>query len=51
MVLKLNISYKKQLLELTLCLFYDNPSAGKIYKSLGFEEIGFWSLWKGKESQ
>lgn len=32
----------------TLCLFYDNPSAGKIYKNLGFEEIGLWNLWKSK---
>lgn len=30
----------------TLCLFYYNLEAGKIYKSLGFEDIGFWSLWK-----
>ncbi len=27
-----------------LCLFYDNPEAGKIYKRLGFEDIGFWSM-------
>lgn len=32
----------------TLCLFYDNPAAGKIYKNLGFEEIDLWNLWKGK---
>lgn len=35
----------------TLCLFYDNPAAGKIYKNLGFEDIGFWSLWEGKEGK
>lgn len=35
----------------SLCLFYDNPAAGKIYKNLGFEDIGFWSLWEGKESK
>lgn len=35
----------------TLCLFYDNPAAGKIYKSLGFEDIGLWSLWKSDEIQ
>ena len=35
----------------TLCLFYDNPAAGKIYKSLGFEDIGFWSLWKSNKIQ
>ncbi|MET3729059.1 putative GNAT family acetyltransferase [Fictibacillus halophilus] len=28
----------------TLCLFYDNPKAGSIYKRLGFEDIGFWSM-------
>lgn len=27
-----------------LCLFYDNPEAGKIYRRLGFEEIGFWQM-------
>lgn len=28
----------------TLCLFYDNPDAGKIYKRLGFRDIGKWSM-------
>ncbi|MDV3428848.1 MAG: GNAT family N-acetyltransferase [Bacillota bacterium] len=28
------------------CLFYDNPKAGKIYKSLGFNDIGIWSMCK-----
>ncbi|MEH6905201.1 GNAT family N-acetyltransferase [Neobacillus drentensis] len=28
----------------TLCLFYDNPEAGRIYKRLGFEEIGMWTM-------
>ncbi|MCP3740193.1 GNAT family N-acetyltransferase [Rossellomorea sp. BNER] len=28
-----------------LCLFYDNPDAGKIYKRLGFEDIGFWMMY------
>ncbi|MEG0309256.1 MAG: GNAT family N-acetyltransferase [Clostridium sp.] len=32
----------------TVCLFYDNPVAGEIYKNLGFEDIGFWNLWKSK---
>ncbi len=34
-----------------LCLFYDNPSAGKIYLRLGFETIGTWDMYqkKGKE--
>ncbi len=29
-----------------LCLFYDNPSAGAIYHSLGFETIGRWGMLK-----
>lgn len=29
----------------TLCLFYDNPRAGKIYERLGFQPIGKWSMW------
>jgi uncharacterized protein len=28
----------------TLCLFYDNPVAGQIYRQLGFREIGKWSI-------
>ncbi|MGL5345987.1 MAG: GNAT family N-acetyltransferase [Peptostreptococcaceae bacterium] len=28
----------------TLCLFYDNPKAGKIYHRIGFEEIGKWTM-------
>lgn len=27
-----------------LCLFYDNPKAGKIYNRIGFEEIGIWKM-------
>ncbi len=27
-----------------LCLFYDNPEAGTIYKRLGFQDIGFWVM-------
>lgn len=27
-----------------LCLFYDNPEAGKIYRKLGFVESGFWGM-------
>ena len=26
-----------------LCLFYDNPKAGSVYRNLGFKEIGQWS--------
>jgi uncharacterized protein len=28
----------------TLCLFYDNPEAGRIYKRLGFNDIGMWTM-------
>ncbi len=27
-----------------LCLFYDNPVAGRIYKKIGFEDVGKWSI-------
>ncbi|GAB6877190.1 GNAT family N-acetyltransferase [Thermaerobacter litoralis] len=27
-----------------LCLFYDNPAAGAIYKRLGFRDIGTWDM-------
>lgn len=27
-----------------LCLFYDNPEAGRIYKRLGFNDIGMWTM-------
>lgn len=27
-----------------ICLFYDNPEAGKIYQRLGFKEIGQWNM-------
>ncbi|MEA5026083.1 MAG: GNAT family N-acetyltransferase [Erysipelotrichaceae bacterium] len=30
------------------CLFYNNPSAGRIYKALGYEDIGLWSMLKLK---
>jgi predicted GNAT family acetyltransferase len=29
----------------SLCLFYDNPEAGKIYLKLGFQTIGKWSMY------
>ncbi|SHH94854.1 GNAT family N-acetyltransferase [Clostridium grantii] len=28
----------------TLCLFYDNPEAGKVYHKLGFETIEKWTM-------
>ncbi|MGD7009643.1 GNAT family N-acetyltransferase [Metabacillus sp. 84] len=28
-----------------LCLFYDNPEAGKIYKRIGFKDIGKWTMY------
>ncbi|MFC7391986.1 GNAT family N-acetyltransferase [Scopulibacillus cellulosilyticus] len=28
-----------------LCLFYDNPAAGAIYKRIGFEDIGYWMMY------
>lgn len=30
-----------------LCLFYDNPSAGRIYRSIGFQEIGIFTILRG----
>ncbi|MCR8641286.1 GNAT family N-acetyltransferase [Paenibacillus sp. N1-5-1-14] len=30
----------------TLCLFYDNPKAGAIYKRLGFQDIGMWNMYR-----
>jgi predicted GNAT family acetyltransferase len=27
-----------------ICVFYDNPKAGSIYKRLGFKDIGFWTM-------
>lgn len=27
-----------------LCLFYDNPAAGRIYRNIGFEEMGAYTL-------
>ncbi|WP_320128411.1 GNAT family N-acetyltransferase [uncultured Sphaerochaeta sp.] len=29
-----------------LCLFYDNPIAGQIYRKIGFKEIGRWGMIK-----
>lgn len=33
----------------TLCLFYDNPKAGKIYKRLGFYDIDKWVMFINKK--
>ncbi|MDM5188393.1 GNAT family N-acetyltransferase [Bacillus sp. DX4.1] len=30
----------------TLCLFYNNPAAGRIYKRLGFRDIGMWTMYR-----
>lgn len=30
--------------EKSLCLFYDNPDAGKIYKRLGFVDLDMWTM-------
>lgn len=27
-----------------LCLFYDNPAAGRIYNRIGFKEMGIWTM-------
>jgi uncharacterized protein len=29
-----------------ICLFYDNPEAGRIYKRLGFVDIGMWTMYR-----
>ncbi|WP_442604158.1 GNAT family N-acetyltransferase [Paenibacillus sp. KN14-4R] len=29
-----------------LCLFYENPKAGAIYKRLGFKDIGIWNMYR-----
>ena len=31
-----------------LCLFYDNPEAGAIYKRVGFRDIGTWDMVPGR---
>ncbi|MER1990706.1 MAG: GNAT family N-acetyltransferase [Solibacillus isronensis] len=33
----------------SICLFYDNPAAGRIYKRIGFEDIGFWTMVRYEE--
>jgi predicted GNAT family acetyltransferase len=29
-----------------VCLFYDNPKAGSIYRALGFQDVGMWIMAK-----
>lgn len=29
----------------SLCLFYDNPQAGRIYQRIGFRDIGRWNMY------
>ncbi len=45
---KLMTSLVKDVLEEKqyVCLFYDNPDAGKIYKKVGFEDIGLWTMYR-----
>lgn len=35
----------------SICLFYDNPAAGRIYKRIGFEDIGFWTMVRYEEGK
>ncbi|MFB0828336.1 GNAT family N-acetyltransferase [Brevibacillus laterosporus] len=35
----------------SLCLFYDNPAAGAIYKRLGFQDIGMWTMYQIKREE
>lgn len=35
----------------SLCLFYENPAAGSIYKRIGFRDIGTWAALYGKKSK
>ncbi len=37
--------------EKSLCLFYDNPKAGKIYQRLGFENIGMYRMYDKKKTK
>jgi predicted GNAT family acetyltransferase len=32
-----------------ICLFYDNPRAGSIYRALGFQDVGMWTMAKDIE--
>lgn len=33
-----------------LCLFYDNPAAGKIYNRIGFKELGIWTMLRSPQN-
>lgn len=35
----------------SLCLFYDNPEAGRIYKRIGFRDIGRWNMYYAVENE
>ncbi|OCA81750.1 GNAT family N-acetyltransferase [Bacillus sp. FJAT-27986] len=34
-----------------ICLFYDNPNAGVIYKRIGFADIGYWMMYRFKKDK
>lgn len=34
-----------------ICLFYENPVAGELYKSIGFQEIGAYAMLQQKEKK
>jgi predicted GNAT family acetyltransferase len=34
-----------------LCLFYDNPAAGAIYRRIGFQETGTWVMGTPKKEK
>ncbi|MGD1822486.1 MAG: GNAT family N-acetyltransferase [Pleomorphochaeta sp.] len=35
----------------TVCLFYDNPNAAKMYKKIGFKDIGYYSMLKKNKNK
>jgi hypothetical protein len=44
-LLRIYLTEKKK----TLCLFYDNPEAGSIYKRLGFKYLGMWNMYRRRK--
>jgi predicted GNAT family acetyltransferase len=44
-LLRIYLTQKKK----TLCLFYDNPEAGSIYKRLGFKYLGMWNIYRKRK--